>query len=518
MVYTTLKAVIITINLYSKYLNNISANRVKAIEVIEDLRYGRAFQHYENSRVEKNKIIALTEEERNKLYVPKGYMERLIAEQVNYCPNLDKLEWTAVSSINEQRINRMYKALKVNRWEEELLWEVYDNQISKGDHFFEIYFTSADEIPRLRSLDSKKMVEIMVDDYQRPLAYIYKQEVINTTLNIMSNTADILDNTRRTVTWVFEKGKTTILDPQNILKEEGKIIYMEDGKTPKIEPIVRPNPNGFEEDFFIVHIPSLKRQGETFSEIIASRIVDDSITADQIASDINYANRLCGSPVNMAIDLNLDRQNSSRSPGGFINWKSDNPDKPGTIIKMEITNDLKSMENELSRIEDDLYRKMYLIRPAIEMKLSSSDSSRVIQQIRLSLEKFITKLTHNISIAMKQYFNIVQKSYGYVRIYDFTLKVPNPIIQNSVFDRLLQWVQELRAGIKTLPDIWREAGLSESEIKQKLAEHDAIVYTANSDVKTVAGVESVALSANNLINDTKNFEDNLDDNFNGIGQ
>ena len=446
------------------------------------MRYGRAYEHYETAKIETSKVTNLSREERLKLFAPKNFMERLISEQVNYAPILNKLTYSN-KSVNQHRVNRMLNALRVNKWEEELLWDIYDSQISTGDKFLEVYFTREDVIPRLRSLDSKKMVDILTDSYGRPKAYIYKQIVVDRDLTLLGDTARLDTKTQREVTWVFERGKTTILDSNKILRTDaGEVIYDDNGEA-KIKAVVKPNPVEFSNEFLLIHIPSLKRQGEVFSEIIATRVIDDCIKADQISSDINYDNRLAGFPVTHAINLTLDALNSSRSPGGVINWdiKDPNIDK-FSLQSTEISNDLKSLEMEQSIVEDDLYRKMYLIRPKLELQFGSSDSSRTLQQARLSLEKFLKKLTYSINTSMSRYFDLVQKAYGYKKIYKIEFIVPDPILENTVFDKLLQWMQELNAGIKTLPDVWREMGLSQSEIKRREDEHNAIYYENNKDI------------------------------------
>jgi len=476
------------INLYSEYLESQDADRIKAIEVIEDMRYGRAFTHYETAKVYASKVTTLTLEERLKLFVPKGYMERLISEQVNFSPILNKLEWKTKSKVNPQRVNRMYKSLKVNNWKEILLWETYDNQISKGDQFFEIFFVKSDSAPRLKSLNPKYMTQIHLDDYGRVLAYVYQQNVVKSKLDILSNTALVKGETQRTVTWVFEKGKTTILDPINVLKRDGEIIYDDDNE-PVINPVIRFNPPELKDYFLLLHIPSIKRQDEEFSEIIATRAIDDCIKADQISSDINYANRMNGSPVTHAINLKLKLAESSRSPGGFINWEIRDSDSNFQLQKQEIDNDLKSLEMEQVTTEDDLYRKMYLVRPSQELKLASSDSSRVSQQARRSLEKLLKRLTYNINNAMNTFFHIAQISYGYTNTYDFFFEIPDPIISNGAQEELLTKVQRLSAGLDTLKDIWRSEGLAEKEIELKEKEHLEQYYAANEDVSISKNLE-----------------------------
>ena len=80
-------------NIYSTYLQTINASRITALQVIEDLRFGRGFKHHEARYVETDKVKFLTPSARMKLYKSNNYMDRVISEIVNLSPKLKNLKY-----------------------------------------------------------------------------------------------------------------------------------------------------------------------------------------------------------------------------------------------------------------------------------------------------------------------------------------------------------------------------------------------------------------------------------------
>lgn len=114
---------------------------------------------------------------------------------------------------------------------------------------------------------------------------------------------------------------------------------------------------------------------------------------------------------------------------------------------------------------------------------------------------------------MKKYFEMVQKSVGYKTYDNFEFEIPNPIIENSVFDQLLQDMQELNMGRKTIRDLWRRDGLSEKEIAEKEKEINEEIVNGKNDIAISKQVQSVVNNGNNEIN-----SDKLDNNFKSGGR
>lgn len=147
------------------------------------------------------------------------------------------------------------------------------------------------------------------------------------------------------------------------------------------------------------------------------------------------------------------------------------------------------------------------------MKNFASDSSRTGQLLKLPLEKFVKKLLLQKIKGMKKYFEFVQKSDPSFKgkLDDFEFKLPNPIIENSVFDQLLQDMQELNMGKITLRDIWKRDGLTEEEIKEREDRINAEMMNGANDISISKQLKSVVNNSNNTseakgsINIDKNF-------------
>ena len=228
-----------------------------------------------------------------------------------------------------------------------------------------------DNIPRLKKLDSKKMVDIARDSYGRVKAYIYKDIVVNEEVEYLVTTADVDRDSEREVTWVFERGKTTIIDPYYQLKDKNGTVILDDEGNPK--PLVEtiPHKTIFKDDFYIIHIPSIKKTDKAFSDIIASKWIDHILKSDAIASDYRYINRMSAMGLNVIID-GLLNTNSSRSPGGFIGIKS-TTDNQAKFIRVEIDNKLATLTEEKLDCAIMLFRKAFLMRPDLEKALGLND-------------------------------------------------------------------------------------------------------------------------------------------------
>lgn len=346
---------------YSTYLSSIGADRIKALKVIEDLRYGKGFEHNEVRYVEASKVRALDINERRKIYESDNYMDTIISEIVNLTPKLSALKY---STKNKKVVDLIKKSIELIEWDD-LDSDITDTQVFSSDCFLEVYFVKGDNIPRLRKLDSKKMTDIARDKYGRVIAYIYKDEVVNEEVEYLGTTADVDRDSERTVTWVFERGKTTIIDPYYELKDKDGVVILdsEGNSKPSIEVV--PHKTIFKDEFYIIHIPSIKKTDKAFSDIIASKWIDHILRSDAIASDYRYINRMSAMGLNVIIDGLLSK-NSSRSPGGFIGIQSTSKETQAKFIRVEIDNKLATLTEEKLECAIMLFRKAFLMRPDLE--------------------------------------------------------------------------------------------------------------------------------------------------------
>jgi len=490
------------INLNSVYMYNQGYTRKQAIECIRDLRYGNSFIHNKQAYYEEEKSIALTDEELKKLFVSMNYMTRVIKEVVTLAPLLKQLKLPNRKKV-DRRNNKMKKALEENEWDL-LFYEIIDTLEECGDAFLEIYFIKNNPIPQLRLLDSGKLINIIQDDYGNIKAYVYEDEIVSEELNEWGD----LDLTNsRTVKWIFERGKTTIIDPSNYAyDEEGLVIKDEKGKK-VIQPIVKKNKTVFANEFLLLHIPSFKRQGQVFSDIPSSGYVDYCIWADAISTDFRYTNRLAGFPISIIMDGQL-APNSSRSPGGFIfiNSKDTMGGNKADFKSIEIKNKLETYEREWDRVENALFETASLMRPENKSKASGSDSSRVYAQGQIPLELKLRRYLTSVNKTMTKFFEIAQLSDGYKEGFKYSFIMPDPIIENSKFDKNLLNMQALSIGTKTIEDLLREDGLNDKEIAEKIKQINAEFYEKNKDI-------SISKEAKNQVASANPSGTSLDNNF-----
>jgi hypothetical protein len=160
-----------------------------------------------------------------------------------------------------------------------------------------------------------------------------------------------------------------------------------------------------------------------------------------------------------------------------------------------------------------------LIREALEEKLSSSDSSRNISQMRLGIEQKNKKYYTNIaeSQGMRDYIKVVLMENGVWNKTDednITFEVPTILINNSVFDELLMKAQLRALGESTLEDELIAKGKNESEIKAHKDKVNEELYGKNNDMSFQKSNNVVANEITDRVSNGSNVQ-GLDNNFKG---
>lgn len=382
-------------------------------------------------------IIPNAEEKWKKLYVSKNYMAKVIKTIVNYSPKLD--EFTLDEETDKRQIKALSQCLDDMNWDD-LQKEILIDQESKGDKFLHYYFVEGEDTPRIKPLKSKNMYDILLDENLLPKAYIYKDTV---TKEMVNNETAMTYSYDREVTWVFEKGRYTIIDP---MYDESKREFITDSKgKQEYNVTVVPARKGYENYFQILHIPSYKNFSDKFSIIPAEDYVDDCLHLDNIWSDWRGINHNAGFPKVMVFDADMDTVISKNSPAGFIFFNSKDMNKTGKIETVQISNSLDSIRLEKDEVENSLYETACLVKPKLELKSGSSDSARVVSNFRLPLELKLEKYLTQIAQAMSPYFEIYLKSKNlWKKNYEkVTFKIPDVVIKQSIFDDLLAEQQQL---------------------------------------------------------------------------
>jgi hypothetical protein len=311
---------------------------------------------------------------------------------------------------------------------------------------------------------------VLLDSYNRPQSYIYRETVEDLEPNYTDSGTKITNSRERII--VFQKGRKVIYDPhmdnqgKRQLDDDGNILY----NTYTIE-----NRESYQYDFPLIHIKGYKKQRDEFSEIPASHYIDPSLLLVSILSNVRQVNLNLGYPVLALIDSFLEA-GSRRTPAGFLGITTTQEalkeGKQGQLIDVQIKNALDSMFSEFVIARDDLYSKAGLITPTLLEKLNI-DSSRVIMQLNLPSENKIELYVDNIIKSMQLWFKILLKEndmYDEVEDRNLSFLKPKFIIKTSPFDELLYEQSEIKSTKKSKDEIYIENGDSDKTIKLRKEE------------------------------------------------
>jgi len=392
-------------------------------------------------------------EDMEKIYVTHSLMPKAIKEIVLLAPLFNNFNTT------DSKKNKVLKdSLKQSKWNV-LYPEIIETLETKGDFYAYWYYEKDNPIPRIKVLESKNMKEIVLDSNNEPIGYIYEEMKVNKTINEENGTTtpEVFK-----VQMIFKKGQIRVNDPFTYPDKGYRVFLNKD----------------YEKDVIrLIHIPSFKKQNQEFSTIPAIDYIDSALLMDNITSDLRYINRLAGFPINWAIDLDIDWENSSLIPGGVVNAQTNqraldnSPSRQGKLQQAEIQNELKSLQFERDIVNKDYAKKTSLIREELEEVMGSSDSSRVLAQLRLLLSNKFEKYFGNIQKGFTDYFISVLKSHNlYEEDEDrcISFEEPDIFINTSVFDSLAILNTKLALGMTTMMEEWDNKELSESSKEQRI--------------------------------------------------
>ena len=448
-------------------------SRLGDIQIIKDLRVGDGFKHYYYKCIN-SADTPMTEEEWKKMYSSMNDMDTIIKKFISYCPNLDIfVPEQSTKRGNKARAEKQQKlvkkALKKIKWKSGIN-EVYDTMESKGDCFFHLYFDNDDEnIPRLKYLEPEKMHDIMIDANGEPIAYVYKDMVAKQEIDTLGNVVTLY---KRTITYVFEKGKTTIIDPIYDYNEKSKIwVHMQDdSKNPLYSYKEVMNRPSYQDDIAIVRFVSYKKFNEKFSRIPASSYIDHCISLDIENSNVEIINKMLGFPITFITEGSITE--GERKPSGFIyvDKKDPNQQNNPTITIGQITNGLESIFKQIRRREDALYDSAGLVNKTAQEKLGNTDSARVIVTYEAPKKNKIELYVDNIIEGMEFYIKVLLKEnnlYDEDIDYGVSLFKPKHLSQVSIFDEQLHDQNALNLGSKSKEEIALQNGDSFEDIKNR---------------------------------------------------
>lgn len=151
----------------------------------------------------------------------------------------------------------------------------------------------------------------------------------------------------------------------------------------------------------------------------------------------------------------------------------------------------------------NLYKNYNFIIEDLEEKLSSSDSSRIVSQIRLPLELKIKKRIRKVNEFMTFMFDVVLKSNKMNNKDGATFKIPEPVIENSIFDKLLIDTQKLALGQTTVQQILREKGFTQEQINMIIEEINEEKLNGLQDISIKETPNEISDEATGLDNNFK---------------
>ena len=245
--------------------------RKMTINAIANLRSGNGFDLYHKRFIvgtskKQKKAGGFTKEDFRKFYLSENYMESVIGKFTSYMPRL-----TMNSKVNKEALSLINKALMSVKWEAELYDAICDTMEAKGDVYLAIYFDNAeDKLPKLRALKSEGMIDIIVDENEVPIAYVYEEENKNLNKKVNPLNGEIILGTPTTTRFVFSKGKTT---------------KYRVGKDPKEIP----NNKCIIDDIPLIHIQAEKKEGNIFSDIPSKAYIEDVLHLDK-CTNFNKSN------------------------------------------------------------------------------------------------------------------------------------------------------------------------------------------------------------------------------------
>lgn len=480
--------------------NNKKSQREIDIEIIDDLRNGRGFEHYK-ARFLKADTSTVSDDDLRKIYHSRNEVDTVIRKLVSYCPSLEFIPNLPLS--NEERAKEQKKC--IDRWLNFIKWNsklnnIYDDQESKGDVFFYMYFDSPESKQlRLKPLNAKNMKNRILDENGEAQAYVYEEYYTKT---VIDNGGNVNEAYTGKIIYVFEKGKTRIYSEMFGLDETTQkyLPVLDDNKKPKYSEKIILNRKSYIDDIAIVHIPSYLRDGDEFSSIPASNYIEHGLTLDDLNSNIRMINMLLGFPIVYIINGKVTK--GERKPGGFI-YVDNKMDESGSMAvnnaeakvqDLQITNKLESLFTYYKDEDDALRESAGLVSKTLQLKLGSSDSSRVIKQLIAPMENKIELYVDNILEAMRLPIKVQLKENG---LYDdeldygITLHKPEFIVKVSPFDEQIWESNELTKGTKNKKEIGLRNGESFEEIEARENNLENNVNVSNESTDIVRSANNI---------------------------
>lgn len=478
--------------------------RKEVIEKVNAVLNQDAYPYYKEKFYNPSNSNA-DEDTMKRLFTDYKLLSQVLENFKSFCPTLQP---QSISESNKVKMRDKKKrlvdlALKTISWNK-LNSEIYDILETNGDAFFYIYFDEEEikskkdkfKIPKVSLLKSKNMVDILKDDSNETLAYIYEEDIKEDEIDYDSG--NITSKDLGKARYIFKKGE--VFRYLQGKKESGNLSVDSEGilKIKKIE-----NTESYKDIIPIIHIASNKRQDEKFSSIPAQDYVELCLQLMQIQSDIRATNRQLGFPRITLLDCKYvegDGRIGGVKRAVSVAEENEFLDKQGQVIQhASATNE--SFFQEEDRVTDYLYNLVGVTNPTLMKRVGSSDSSKVMQQVNARMEKKIERYIDNIIDAFMVYFKILFLENGVYNEYDenFSFEKPRSIIKNSAYDDLLLDQVGLNIGKYTLKDLLKKLGKTDEEIEEHFKQLNKEVINGKNDITVNKEIDYAVKNANSQI-------------------
>lgn len=452
--------------------------RKMVINAISNLRTGNGFELYYKRFVvgiskKQKKLGGFTKEDFRKFYISENYMEGVIGKFTSYMPRL-----TIKSDIEKELHSLIKKSLMDIKWEAEFYDAICDSMEAMGDVYIAIYFDNEkDKLPKLRLLKSENMIDIIVDENERPTAYVYEEEskILGKKINPMNG--EVIHVMTARTRFVFSKGKIT---------------KYRDGANPKVIP----NNKCIIDEIPLIHIQADKRAGNIFSEIPAKAYIEDVLHLDKSTTTISQILGYQGFGLRHIVDGNLDPR-SRPVPGGYMSIDTKKEVRvrgvQAKVMDFQINNQLEANFKEKEETKSALYEKAKLIAPDTEKIVGKTDSGKVFQHFRLPLQTKVRKYRDNIIDGMSLWFKALLCSNGFdgAQYEGLSFYKDIYVIETSTDEKLLNQQLEVVTQTKTVEEIKQENGDNPEEIAKVLAENKKKEEDLKNEKNDIKNVEKV---------------------------
>lgn len=473
------------------------------INVIKDFLNGRILEHWFKFVISEdvNKCGFDLEDIYRKSLVYINLMSNIVEDISTMCPIMNTFD--SRQNLSSKEIKYLKDELDELEWDS-LSIDIVKELETKGDCFYYIYFDTEVKKHRLKKLKTENMVDIIKEHYNDEGEYVPRHYIYRDRKKVRSldKANKIIDNFMDDII-VFTEGyckRFKNVVNFNLSNAEYELIL----NTPEMGNMIP-----------IIHIKGKeKREDSEFSKIPCVDYIDPILYISTIHTDIRSANRNAGSPRMVVMNGDLDLERSVLDAGGVIHINT-----PKDIIQLssrflpnsevkyfEITNSLSSMKQELEHHLDSLYRIAGLIPPSLQVRMSTSDSSKAIAQFRTKQETKNKFYMTSIKNSFAEFFALLlkdnsKKNKKRDKVY---LQLPKILVTSSVYDELLLTAQEMSLGIITLKDYLKERGYTEEQINSIMKNAREVLENSNLDTSKT----NTSINVENEIEENSNMNDN----------